>query len=304
MHGESRPNTSTSNLYILRHCRQQFCHYLDFASSPIILTSLHHQFIANSPEPATILYWMPTYYRIYSQFVDTTVIKSAVILTSLRLGIGSTSWWFRSWVGSNASCWEVWTWHEPWAKNALWETDGYGSMVCGLCKWWPFHHTIFGPHTLNRLITISPWTWHELCEWPHESQMDIVTSFLRGFSLWLLWLRRFLTWVRMHRVMNRFTFLPTSAKDVTYVSTRIALSTPLIMTPWTTDHHTMHSNPSEEPSQPEQPKGETSQERSNYIHLTLMWSLTKFVPCPRWNGNKTVQSMWPEYGVMEWSSLT
>ena len=72
MHGESRPNTSTSNLYILRHCRQQFCHYLDFASSPIILTSLRHQsvnclsylnsgisrlYIANSPElSATILY--------------------------------------------------------------------------------------------------------------------------------------------------------------------------------------------------------------------------------------------------------
>ena len=35
---------------------------------------------------------MPTYYRIYSQFVDTTVIKSAVILTSLRPGIVSTSW--------------------------------------------------------------------------------------------------------------------------------------------------------------------------------------------------------------------
>ena len=52
---------------------------------------------------------------------------------------------------------------------------------------------------------------------------------------------------------------------------RIALSTPLMMTPWTTDHHAMHSNPREEPSQPEQPKGETSQERSNYIHLTLMF---------------------------------
>ena len=42
MYGESRP--------ILRHCRQQFCHYLDFASSPIILTSLRHQYIPNSPE--------------------------------------------------------------------------------------------------------------------------------------------------------------------------------------------------------------------------------------------------------------
>ena len=72
---------------------------------------------------------MPTYYRIYSRFVDTTVIKSAVILTSLRLGIVSTSWRLRSWVGSNASCWEVWTWHEPWAKNALWETDGYGDLL-------------------------------------------------------------------------------------------------------------------------------------------------------------------------------
>ena len=35
---------------------------------------------------------MPTYYLIYSRFVDTTVIKSAVILTSLRPGIVSTSW--------------------------------------------------------------------------------------------------------------------------------------------------------------------------------------------------------------------
>ena len=61
---------------------------------------------------------------------------------------------------------------------------------------------------------------------------------------------------------------------------QIVLSTPL-MTAWTTDHHTMHSSPREEPSQPEQPKGETSQERSNHIHLTLMWSLTKLVPCPR-----------------------
>ena len=58
------------------------------------------------------------------------------------------------------------------------------------------------------------------------------------------------------------------------------LSTPL-MTPWTTDHDTMHSSPKEEPYQPEQPKGETSQERSDHIHLTLMWSLTKFMSCSR-----------------------
>ena len=37
---------------------------------------------------------------------------------------------------------------------------------------------------------------------------------------------------------------------------QIALSTPL-MTAWVTDHHMMHSSPREEPSQPEQPKGET-----------------------------------------------
>ena len=29
------------------------------------------------------------------------------------------------------------------------------------------------------------------------------------------------------------------------------------------------------------PKGESSQERSNHIHLTLMWSLTKFMSCSR-----------------------
>ena len=40
-----------------------------------------------------------------------------------------SSWRLRSWVGSNASCWEVWTWHESWAKNALWSTDGYGDLL-------------------------------------------------------------------------------------------------------------------------------------------------------------------------------
>ena len=96
-----------------------------------------------------------------------------------------------------------WIWLVDWSCRDRDKAIVRGGMVYGLCKWWPFHHTIFGPHTLNRLITISPWTWHELCEWPHESQMDMVTSFLRGFSLWLLWLRRFLPWARMHRVMIR-----------------------------------------------------------------------------------------------------
>ena len=69
-----------------------------------------------------------------------------------------------------------WIWLVDWSCRDRDKAIVRGGMVYGLCKWWPFHHTIFGPHTLNRLITISPWTWHKLCEWPHESQMDMVTS--------------------------------------------------------------------------------------------------------------------------------
>ena len=175
---------------------------------------------------------MPTYYLIYSRFVDTTVIKSAVIfwlhfvLVSFRLHsvIMATSFlsWFECRQMDMATyyqkvllAWMLWEkvfprrrrsrgrqemdmigWLElSWCRKCIWLVDWScrdrdkaivrGGMVYGLCKWWPFHHTIFGPHTLNRLITISPWTWHKFCQWPHESQMDMVTSFLRAFSLWV-----------------------------------------------------------------------------------------------------------------------
>ena len=102
---------------------------------------------------------MPTYYLIYSQFVDTTVIKSAVILTSLRPGIVSTSW-----------C-------------------RHGDFVLELARMHRVERCGHGTNLERRT--------------PYESQMDMVTSFLRGFSLGLLRLRRFLPWARMHRVMIR-----------------------------------------------------------------------------------------------------
>ena len=64
---------------------------------------------------------MPTYYLIYSRFVDTTVIKSAVILTSLRPGIVSTSWCRHG---------------DFVLELARMQTDGYGDLLSKVLLAW------------------------------------------------------------------------------------------------------------------------------------------------------------------------